>query len=152
MLQAALFVRPLSRVLTNHADIQLQFDRSLLVRILGEIVSLLALVSVAQTTHGTQPLAPILAVVFAFLLPTLLFRDTHVDRILGLMRMPNTPLNHMLTGSVAIVLLYALFELSVRATTPASRDRTPPEPRDPAPAAATGMDIAVLAGHPFGEP
>ena len=142
----ALFTRPLARAVTNHADIQRQFDRRVLVRLMGEVVSLLALVSLAQRSGAD--LAPLLAVVFAFFLPTVLLTDVHVDRVLAALQLENTPLNHMAAGAAGVLLLYLLYELSVRAT---SRDRTPPKPRDPAPASADGVDSAMLGAYATSE-
>ena len=142
----ALFNRPLARALTNHADVQRQFEQRVLVRLLGEIASLLALVTLAQRPDTN--LAPILGIVFAFFMPTVLLTDMNINRVLSALRLENTPLNHMATGAAGVLLLYLLFELAVRAT---SRDRTPPKPRDPAPASADGVDSAMLGAYATSE-
>lgn len=111
-----LFVRALARVTTNHEDTLASTDHrqwSSLARMLGEFVSLLALVYLAEHNAVDRPYQILLGILFAFFLPTVLLHDGALrgarNSLMG-EKAGKTLGAHVLVGALGVFVCYATYE------------------------------------------
>lgn len=126
--RCVLFTRAVGRVCTSHP----QFSgpshgaRRALVRVLGEVVSLLALVYVAEAAATRNPWTPLLGILFAFTLPTVVLTDGALAGACRALRLRHSPYAHAIAGLVGVFLCFVVYELFVHATGRALDDMSSP--------------------------
>ena len=109
-----LFTRALTRVLSTHESVEHPDHRRArsFARLMGELVSLFALVYVAEKTGSERPWMPALGVLAAFFLPTVLLSDEAVRALRHLFGGPDVA-SHWLAGSFGVLMCYASYEALV---------------------------------------
>ena len=109
-----LFVRALARVATSHENVNPSVPThrrwASAARLLGEFVSLLALVHLAEEKDQTY--GSVLGVFFAFMLPTLLLQDGAIRAVRRFARSDSVA-SHAAIGALGVLLCYALYEACV---------------------------------------
>lgn len=98
----ALFSRAFANVITNHPSIRespLHARKQSFVRVMGELVSLLALIYIAET--DADSIAPVMGVMFAFFVPSVLIDARNVSsvrRFFSGTRFDNSVAVHIVVG------------------------------------------------------
>lgn len=116
-----MFARALARVATNHEDIAVTKHSgwTSLTRILGEVVSLLALTYIAERSGETHPYRVLLGIFFAFFLPTIVLSEGALRSarkfLVGGVAARGVSV-HILVGSVGVLLCYAVYEVLIKLT------------------------------------
>lgn len=114
-----LFLRAFARVATNHEDVAVaKYNRwTSLARTMGEFVSLLALVYLAEHQGSQRPYHILLGIFFAFFLPTVVLNDVALRGARTVLVGPNAAKSvgaHLLVGSVGILMCYAVYEAFIK--------------------------------------
>ena len=127
-----LFVRALARVATNHEDVAVPKHArwTSLARMLGEFVSLLALVYLAEHHGSEKPYHVLLGIFFAFFLPTILLHDGALRGARVLLVGPQNARSvgaHVLVGTVGVFLCYAVYEALIKLADDMRLGATTPE-------------------------
>ena len=106
-----LYTRALARVLTTHESAEHPDHRRLrsFSRLMGELVSLFALVYIAEKTGSDEPWMPALGVLSAFFLPTVLLSDEAVRALRHWFGGPDLA-SHWLAGTIGVIMCYASYE------------------------------------------
>lgn len=112
-------------------------------RVLGEVVALLALVFVAERTSGWTSVG---AVLFAFLLPTMLLNGEALTWLRGRLG-ANAP-SHATLGVIGVALCYVANEVWEATTRPAPK--RPPPPAAPSPTAPPTDPPPIVGGATIG--
>ncbi len=107
--RGVLFTRAIARVFTSHAEVR-GGSRTEFVRLMGEFVSLLVLIYLAERAASHHPWTPLLGAVFAFLLPTIVLRDAVIAEACGTLGVEVSVRNHVLVGLVGVLLCYVVYE------------------------------------------
>jgi hypothetical protein len=98
IVRPVLFARAWTRVLTDKSN----------ARIVGELVSLFALVSIAGREH--HPWSSILGIVCAFVLPDVVLQERALERVRGALRLDNGR-GHIVAGTIGVFLCLVLYEI-----------------------------------------
>lgn len=156
-LQAArplIFVRALARVMTNHPDIMSAHRRKRsFARLMGEVVSLLALIYITERTKN--PWGPLLSVIFAFLIPTIVFSDNALSNFAKRMGARYTVLNNAYIGAAGVLVCFvvneALLTLMDHFKKVDAPPPPPPKPREVVKRKTAQAPHASPMGEQFGE-
>lgn len=107
-----LFLRAFARIATNHNEVlQKHATRVSTARMLGEFVSLLALVYLAEHNGSRRPYQIMLGIFFAFLLPTLILKEEVLRKARTMLVGSDEGVgSHVLVGTLGVFLCYAVYE------------------------------------------
>ena len=110
-----LFTRAIARVCSSHEDLRASAATRIdFARMMGEFVALLAIIYLAENAVSKHPWTPLLGVVFAFLLPTIVLRDRVISDACAALNMKASVRNHILVGVVGVFLCFAIYEATLR--------------------------------------
>ena len=111
-----LFTRALVRVVSNHPSVSQngahERKRSF-ARLMGEFVSLLALVFISEKMAVTNVYGPMFGAIFAFLIPTVLLTHRSIGGAATSFGLKPTFSNHVFVGGMGVLACFVAYELSV---------------------------------------
>lgn len=107
------FARAFARLVTSHNNIDGRPRLRLLARMMGEIVSLYALVHLATQTGGNQPAAINAAIFCGFILPTVLINGLTLERTCDYFGVRSGYIQFLSFGILGLLSLYVLMEVGL---------------------------------------
>ena len=113
LIRPVLFTRALARVATDHEAVATNYTKyATYARIFGEFIALLALVHLAERQGFRRPYQMLLAIFFAFFLPSILLTEGSLAHAQAML-FPDgkrTFGSHLVVGSLGVFLCYAVYE------------------------------------------
>lgn len=105
IVRPVLFARAWARALTEQTtNVRLKSNA----RVVGELVSLFALVSLAGREH--HPWSSMLGIVCAFVLPDVVLQERALERVKGALKLQHG-LGNAVAGTLGVLLCFALYEI-----------------------------------------